>query len=147
MKICKLTDQHLERLLELYAQLHPSDPTPGAADVLHAWQQLQQTRGVACYGAFLDTLLVATCTLVIVPNLTRGCRCYGVMENVVTDEQYRARGFGGALLRHALAAAWEQGCYKVMLMTGRKDQSVTRFYQGVGFDSNEKNAFVARPPS
>ena len=57
------------------------------------------------------------CTVTVVPNLTRGCQPYGLIENVVTHAEHRQRGYGKAVLAEALALAWSQGCYKVMLMT------------------------------
>lgn len=68
-----------------------------------------------------------------------------VIENVVTHSAHRSRGHGQALLRHALSFAWSQGCYKVMLMTGRKDEAIFRFYESAGFDRHDKQAFIARP--
>ena len=65
--------------------------------------------------------MVASCTLTIIPNLTRACRPYGVIENVVTHTVHRGDGWGRALLQRTLAHAWRERCYKVMLMTGRKD--------------------------
>ena len=64
----------------------------------------------------------------------------------MTHADYRGRGWGRALLAHALAHAWSRGCYKVMLMTGRKDPDTLRFYENAGFDRHGKQAFVARPP-
>ncbi|WP_353888111.1 hypothetical protein [uncultured Acidovorax sp.] len=49
-------------------------------------------------------------------------------------------------MRHALAHAWQARCYKVMLMTGRKDEKTLRFYEQSGFERHGKQAFVARPP-
>lgn len=46
----------------------------------------------------MDGGLVASCTLTLTPNLTRGCRPYGVIENVVTDVGFRKRGFAKAVL-------------------------------------------------
>lgn len=93
----------------------------------------------------LDGQLVASCNLTIIPNLTRACRPYGLIENVVTHRAYRNRGFGKAVLARAVEVAWEQDCYKVMLMTGRKDEATLRFYQSAGFDPKGKQAFVAKP--
>ena len=91
--------------------------------------------------------LISSCMLTIIPNLTRACRPFGVIENVVTQSAYRGQGWGRALLlRHALAHAWQARCYKVMLMTGRKDESTLRFYEQSGFERHGKQAFVARPP-
>jgi hypothetical protein len=43
--------------------------------------------------------------------------------------------------------AWSQGCYKVMLMTGRKDEATFRFYESAGFSRDGKQAFIAKAPA
>ena len=91
--------------------------------------------------------LVTSCVLVTVLNLTRGCTPYGLIENVVTHTSHRQRGYARAVLHGALQHAWGNGCYKVMLMTGRLDEPTLRFYESTGFDRHAKQAFVARPPS
>ncbi len=65
----------------------------------------------------------------------------------MTHADHRGQGWGKALLAHALAYAWNQGCYKVMLMTGRKDEATLAFYERAGFDRHGKQAFVARAPA
>jgi hypothetical protein len=45
-----------------------------------------------------------------------------------------------------LDEAWAADCYKVMLLTGRKDESTYRFYKQAGFDRHAKQAFLAKPP-
>ena len=94
----------------------------------------------------LDGALAGSCTLALIPNLTRGGRPYGIIENVVTRADLRGRGIGTALMRHALELCWAQGCYKVMLQTGRKDEEIMRFYEGAGFQRGVKTGFVAYPP-
>jgi len=37
------------------------------------------------------------------------------------------------------------GCYKVMLLTGRKDKATVQFYESAGFNGREKLAFIAKP--
>jgi GNAT superfamily N-acetyltransferase len=61
---------------------------------------------------------------------------------VVTHSDFRHRGFGKAVLQAALDFAWEGNCYKVMLMTGRLDESTFSFYESVGFRRDKKQAFV-----
>ena len=97
------------------------------------------------YGAFVDKRLVSSCALTVIPNLTRSCRPYGVIENVVTHSDHRRKGYATALLKTALADAWTAQCYKVMLLTGRKDEATFRFDEAAGFDRNAKQAFVAKP--
>ena len=50
--------------------------------------------GLTHYGGFVDGQLVASCNLAVIPNLTRGGRAYGVIENVITDAAHRGQGRG-----------------------------------------------------
>jgi GNAT superfamily N-acetyltransferase len=126
--------------------MHLSDDPLPTSDVVDAvWKQIQADDNHNCFGAFEDATLVSSCVLCIIPNLTRGCRPYGLIENVVTHTDFRRRGFGKAVLQHALRYAWNEGCYKVMLLTGRKDAGTGRFYESAGFDRHAKQAFLARP--
>ena len=88
--------------------------------------------------------LVSSCTLAIVPNLTRGGRSYGVIENVVTHADYRRLGLGRRVLDHALDVAWQADCYKVLLATGSKRESTLRFYEEAGFHRGGKTYFEVR---
>ncbi len=89
---------------------------------------------------------VSSCVLDILPNLTRGARPYGLIENVVTRREFRNRGFGTALLGHALECAWNENCYKVMLLTGRSEPGVFRLYEKAGFVRGVKEGLIAYPP-
>ncbi len=53
-------------------------------------------------------------------------------------------GYGRAVLRKAVATARENGCYKVMLMTGRKDEGTLTFYEKVGFERGMKTGFCIK---
>jgi GNAT superfamily N-acetyltransferase len=146
MRIRQLQSGDLGDLLSLYKHLHTSD-TPLAPETVaqSVWGELMSSPNYRYYGAYVDNHLVSSCTLTVIPNLTRSCRPYGVIENVVTHVDHRRRGYATALLRAALADAWTARCYKVMLLTGRKDEATFRFYEAAGFDRNEKQAFVAKP--
>jgi ribosomal protein S18 acetylase RimI-like enzyme len=141
-----LSDIDLPALLQLYAHLHRKDePLPEPRVVESVWGELLSSPHFFCFGGHENGSLVSSCTLVIVPNLTRGCRPYALIENVVTHTDYRNRGWGHTILSHAMGAAWTRRCHKVMLMTGRKDDAIIRFYESAGFDRNDKQAYVARP--
>jgi GNAT superfamily N-acetyltransferase len=140
-----VADDELFALLCLYARLHPEDETPAVGDVMPLWKALRQDPNQHCLGVYLGESLVATCTLIVVPNLTRGGRPYGLIENVVTHPDHRRRGFGTAVLRRALELAWERGCYKVMLLTGSRNEATLRFYEKAGFARGIKTGFLARP--
>jgi ribosomal protein S18 acetylase RimI-like enzyme len=90
---------------------------------------------------------IASCTLVAIPNLTRGGQPYGLIENIVTHTQHRDRGYGKQVLRAAVMAAWEADCYKVMLMTGSKDLATLAFYTSAGFEQSKTGFQVRRLPA
>jgi GNAT superfamily N-acetyltransferase len=141
-----LTRSDLPALLELYTHLHRSDdPLPSLAIVEAVWSEILASERYRYFGGFLGDVLVSSCAITIIPNLTRGCRPYGLIENVVTHAAHRKQGYGTALLHEALSYAWSVGCYKVALLTGRKDEATLHFYQSAGFDPNDKQAFVAKP--
>ncbi len=66
----------------------------------------------------VDGAVVSSVTLVIVENLTHDLRPYALIENVVTHRAHRGRHYATALMRRACEIAAENGCYKVMLLTG-----------------------------
>ena len=146
MQVRAIAPHELHELLALYQHLHRADdPLPEPAVVASVWRELMANPRYHYVGGFVAGKLVSSCTLTIVPNLTRSCRPYGLIENVVTHADHRNNGYGKAILAHALSLAWSQDCYKVMLLTGRKDDATLRFYKSAGFDANEKQAFIAKP--
>lgn len=52
-----------------------------------------------------------------------------MVENVVTHLSHRGKGFATACLDYARKLAEKQRCYKLMLMTGSKQESTLRFYR------------------
>jgi len=138
-------ESDLEGMRALYQHLHPADPLLPAGKLRDAWRALLGNPAVHCLVGEVDGVVVSTCTLVLVPNLTRSARSYGFVENVVTHEAHRRQGMGTAILKGALELAWSHGCYKVMLMTGSKKEETLRFYERAGFRRGEKTAFVAQP--
>ena len=146
MNIREIQSHELQLLLSLYAHLHErDDPPPSAAVTEEVWSEALANPRIKYFGGFALDSLISSCTLTVIPNLTRACRPYGVIENVVTHSAHRGKGWGKAVLAHALTDAWGQNCYKVMLLTGRKDEATLRFYEQAGFDRHDKQAFVAKP--
>ena len=133
----------LPALQGLYRHLIPEDeccPDDKAAEIL---EKLRRFEGSAILLGFLGGDLVASCTVIVIPNLTRGGTPYALIENVVTDTGHRNRGLGKAILKAALDCAWAAGCYKAMLMTGSKKPSTLAFYEAAGFEQS-KTGFQAR---
>ena len=91
-----------------------------------------------------DGKVVSSVTLIIIPNLTHNLRPYSIIENVVTHSNYRKKGYAFALMNKASEIAKERGCYKIMLMTGSKEEGIFRFYERCEFNRNDKTAFLKR---
>ena len=132
-------------LLDLLRDLHVEDIPTTREQSKIVWKEIMANAGIRHYLAEVDGIPVAACHLVVVPNLTRGARPYGVIENVVTKKEFRLQGIGTRLLRHVLMEAWALGCYNVMLMTGSRREEVHQFYKKAGFKLGIKTAFVAKP--
>jgi len=130
----------VDALIPLYQHLNAGDAPPSKEAVRAVFAH----PGLRHFGVFDGEALIASCNLAVIPNLTRGGRSYGVIENVVTHAEHRSRGHGQAVIRHAIEEAWQAGCYKVVLTTGRKDPAVWAFYERCGFDGSDKRAFVIR---
>lgn len=145
LHIRPLQHTDLAGLLRLYRELHPSDPELPAASAEAVWRQMLADPKLQVLGGFVEETLVCSCVLLIVPNLTRGCRPFGLVENVITAASHRRQGLGQQLLQQAQALAWAAGCYKLMLQTGRMDAATSAFYEACGFSRNAKQAFVAIP--
>lgn len=90
----------------------------------------------------VDGQIVSSCVCVIVPNLTRNVRPYAWIENVVTHERYRGKGYASQCLEYAKTIAEQRGCYKIMLMTGSKKAETLHFYEQAGYNSRDKTAFI-----
>src|SRR5204863_3734002 len=137
-------DRDLPELLNLYRHLHPHDPELEPATAERVWSRLLASSFMTVIVAQAAELLVSSCTLAIVPNLSRGGRSYGVIENVVTHADYRRRGLGHRVLAHALDVAWQADCYKVLLATGSTRETTLRFYEEAGFQRGGKTYFEVR---
>lgn len=136
--------EDLTGLMRLYAQLNPEDPIVEDGRDVNEFQKIISSDNLFIFVGTAREQIIATCYLNIIPNLSRGASPYGVIENVVTDMEFRNMGYGQAMIKHALDFAWSHQCYKVMLQTGSRRESTHRFYESCGFKANEKFAFVAR---
>ncbi|MFF2319758.1 GNAT family N-acetyltransferase [Agrobacterium sp. NPDC058088] len=134
----------LPDLLKLYRALNPSDPVLTAQEASATFATMLAQPGLTVFLATDNGEAVATATLLIVPNLTRAARPYAFIENVVTLETLRGRGYGRAVVRHAVEAAFAANCYKVMLLTGRQRPEVHAFYESCGFVQNKTGFQIRR---
>ncbi|MDZ8227581.1 GNAT family N-acetyltransferase [Nostoc sp. ChiVER01] len=146
--IRSVKQDELSALLNLYKHLNPMDaPLPDASTLEKIWNEILSDSKISCFVATWEGNLIASCILTIIPNLTRGARPYGLIENVITHPDYRRQGVGKRLIYHALQSAWSHNCYKVMLLSGSQTKEVLQFYEKTGFKKGIKTGFVATPIS
>jgi len=129
MHIRPANDGDFAGIVDLYSHMHEHDEQAGNPALQRAWADLMNDHRSCLFILEIESLPVSSCVLSVVPNLTRGARPYGIIENVVTRKEYRNKGHAGDLLSYVLTYAWQKDCYKVMLLTGRKDDSVFALYK------------------
>jgi GNAT superfamily N-acetyltransferase len=137
----------LLELLGLYLHLDRTDKGCPSDTAIGVFEQFLRYAGSAILIGFADERLVTSCTVVVVPNLTRGGTPYALIENVVTHADHRDQGFGKTILAAAVDRAWAAGCYKAMLMTGSKRPSTLAFYEAAGFEQSKTGFQVRRMPA
>ena len=142
MTVREAAPGELGALLELYLHLHenrmPEDMTP----FRRAWAQILADENHHVVVCEAEREIVSSCVCVVVPNLTRSARPYALVENVVTRADCRHRGYASACLARAVEIARAAGCYKIMLLTGAKDDATLDFYRRAGFNDGDKTAFI-----
>ena len=137
----------LDALLALFAASDVSRSVEPRARAEQIWAETLAREGVAVFVSDADSGIVSTCMLITTPNLLRGGRQFGIVENVATHPDFQGRGHGRAVIAAALAEAWKQDCYQVLMQSGRADPRVHRFYEGCGFEPGLRTAYVAKRPA
>jgi len=137
-----LNDNELSSLLELYKQLNSDDEISEtiAKDV---WENIKK-QDVKYFVARENGRIIASCYICIIPNLTRGGKSIGFIENVITDKEYRRKGIGKTVMENAVQYARERNCYKVLLQSGKDRTEAHFFYESIGFNGESKKAFEVR---
>lgn len=106
MRVRTADQEDIPQLLRLYRDLDPADQEIAPDEAQEKWELLKRYPGSDVFVGCLDDILVATCTLIVIPNLTRGGAPYALIENMVTGATHRKRGYSKAVLSEAIDAAW-----------------------------------------
>ena len=142
MLVREIQENELNELFELYIHLHETDIPEQSKTLADTWKTIINDKNHHIIVAEENGKLVSSVVCVIIPNLTRNVRPYAFIENVVTHSDYRKRGYATACLNYARDIAKKENCYKMMLLTGSKDESTLNFYKKAGYNSTDKTAFV-----
>lgn len=140
--IREIKENELEKLLDLYLHLHEKSIPEMSEQLSYAWQTIMQDENHHIIVKIADDKIVSSCVCVVIPNLTRNVRPYAFIENVVTHTDYRGKGYASQCLNYAKKIAEKANCYKMMLLTGSKEESTLSFYRNAGYNSTDKTAFI-----
>ena len=140
--IREITRDDFDGLMKLYTQLHDNPMPEKTYNLLELWNRIMNDKDHHIIVAEVDGKIVSSCVCVIIPNLTHNQQPYAFVENVITDEEYRKKGYATECLNYAKEIALKENCYKLMLLTGSKKESTLRFYEQAGYNRNDKTAFI-----
>ena len=140
--IREIKDSDFPQLMELYTHLHEKDVPEMDERISAVWESILSDINHHIIVAETEGKVISTCVCVIIPNLTRNQRPYAFVENVVTHADYRGKGIATACLDYAREIAKKENCYKLMLLTGSKNENTLNFYRRAGYNSEDKTAFI-----
>ncbi len=122
-------------ILAIYTELESgADLTASAEEswVNSAWNRMTASDQHLLV-AVLDDQVVGTVTLAMHPTLRHRGSTWAELENVVVSQEYRGRGVGGRLVRHAMEIAKSAGAYKIHLVSDLATSDAYPFYESLGF--------------
>ena len=134
--------EDLDKLLNLYLFLHEKNIPENSDYLENTWKTIIEDINHHIIVNEVNGKIVSSCVCVIVPNLTRNIRPYALIENVVTNEKYRGKGYATECLNYAKEIAIKNNCYKMMLLTGTKSENTLAFYKNAGYNNDDKIAFI-----
>lgn len=140
--IREIKTDELNDLLELYTHLHELGVPEHSENLEKTWNTICNDKNHHIIVCEVDGKIVSSCVCVIIPNLTRNIRPYAFIENVVTHADYRGKGCATECLNYAKELALSANCYKMMLLTGSKNDKTLNFYKKAGYNSEDKTAFI-----
>jgi GNAT superfamily N-acetyltransferase len=135
--------EHLAGILALNKQLAPGEEPVDINEAEKIWEKAER-QGIRYFVATDGAEVAASLYIAIIPNLTRGGKSNGFIENVVTGEKYRRKGIGKTLIKMAVEHAEANNCYKVVLLSSVKRKEAHLFYKECGFDGDSKRGFEIR---
>ena len=134
--------EDLDELLNLYLFLHEKNIPENSEYLENTWKTIIEDINHHIVVKEINGKIVSSCVCVIIPNLTRNIRPYALIENVVTNDEYRGKGYATECLNYAKKIAIKNNCYKMMLLTGTKNENTVAFYKSAGYNSDDKIAFI-----
>lgn len=135
-EVRRATLRDLPAVLTLLSQMHENDaPLRPDQETAATFAEILALPARAILVAVRDGVVVGTLDLFVMANLTRGGRPWAGIENIVVDAEHRQQRIGLALMKVALDAAEETGCYKVQLVSHDRRDAAHTLYTRAEFDA------------
>ncbi len=141
MSVREIKRDDITSIIELYHQLLPNDELD-YKKTCNILDTIIEDKNMHIFVLEERGVIVSTATLIVVHNITHQGRPFGIIENVITLEAYRARGYGEQLLKWIIEYAKNLECHKLMVQTRRKEQFVEDFYKKCGFLNTNCKGFL-----
>lgn len=142
VKIKVASHKDLDGMLELYTHLNDYQKPEVDTRVKSVWENILNDENRYTLVAYQDKKVVSSLTLFINQSLAKNQRPFALIEYVVTSPECRGKGIATKLLEKAETIAQKSNCYKMMLITGQKNEYVHKLYKNFGFKSEGKTAYV-----
>ena len=110
------------------------------------WHEIQKNPGVHYFITELEGQITAACILTITPSIIRGGMGYGLIEHVVTHQDFRRLGLAQELMEFVLNFSWKQGCTEVILLSGSDLVPAHALYEKLDFDKEQRTGFIKFRP-
>ncbi len=113
-----------------------AEPLPAA--YRDAFEAMRAQGGNEYLLAELDREIAGCLQLTVIPGLSRRGMRRAQIEGVRVAADFRGRGVGEALFRHAIQRARAAGCGLVQLTTDKARPDALRFYERLGFAASHE---------
>ena len=137
-------ERDLAEVIVLLKQLSPYPVNPDPEMLRAKIREMEACEHMRVFGYESEGKIVGMCTVGRIEGLSKDCRPFAVIENVVVHESMHRKGIGTKLVCHAINQAEKWHCYKVVLETGTKNEGKLRFYEKCGLVRGDKTAFIRR---
>ena len=81
----------------------------------------------------LDSKIIGTAQLTIIPYISRKGICRGLIEAVRVHSLYRGKGIGKQMFKWLINESRQRGCKLVQLTTDKSRIEALNFYKSLGF--------------
>lgn len=119
----------LEQVFSLMKELRPHITLQNFLDI---YDQSHKTTGYEIAALKKEGVIVAIMGYRILYDYVHGKHCY--IDDLVSNEQHRSKGFGAELLKYAEQFARENQCTGLRLCTGIENERGKKFYEKNGWN-------------